>query len=391
MAYDEEDDVDLREETEDPGTDPIESETESDEAREAREDREEEEHEAKRAAVRGERGLPAARPGAEPPPAPDPAAGSPFWATLPPFYQNAVRSGVLTPEQALTRHLDNQRQHVNRIHRENELVRRQLEESTRESKAIQEKTAARVERLLKALGADEPPAPGAVPSREEDEAGHVIGRLGQIEQQVRQGQEELRQTAEQQRLEAELGRRAEAIEHYSAADYANVASQAPDYDQAEAFVVERVFAEEALRLAEQYPGASAADVNAQAAKNVVNLSAVLQAQAAEKGISLASEVYKYARQLGYGHQAAQAAAAAPATPARGKSRDQRRMDAHRERIGASHTIAGTAPRVTPQSDQERITAILNFTDEEFEELFEGLDPQQAESQFKAILATHAVG
>jgi hypothetical protein len=365
--------TDDREETEDPGSDPIESgEFESDEAREAREDQEEAAHEAKQAA-RGR----ASAAAAPPPPAvaarPDPAASSPFFATLPPYYQNAVRSGVLTPEAAVARHLANQAQHVNRIHRENEQIRADLAAAAKAQGEITAKTAARVERLLGAMGIEEPKPAGAIPSREEDEAGHVIGRLGQIEQ----------------RLEAEVGRRAESVEHYSAADYAAVVAQAPDYDEAEQFVVERVFAEEALRLAEQFPEATQEQINAQAGKNLITLSATLQAQAQEKGISLASEVYKYARRLGYGPQAAQAAAAAPAAPPAARSRDQARMDAHRERIGASHTIAGTPPRAVPPSDGDMIRAILDFTDEEFEELFEGLTPAQQSKQMEDLLRPYA--
>jgi hypothetical protein len=380
--------TDEREETEVPGTDPIESsEFESDEAREAREDQEEAEHEAKRA----ERPRPSpegrqAPAAAAPPAAADPAA-SPYFATLPPYYQNAVRSGVLTVDQALTRHLANQAQHVNRIHRENEQIRADLAAAAAKQGEITAKTAARVERLLAAMGVDEPKAAGAIPSREEDEAGHVIGRLGKIEERLEAGQAELRQTAEQQRMEAEVSRRAESIERYSAADYAAVAAQAPDYDAAESFVVERVFAEEALRLAEQFPGANPQEINAQAAKNLLTLSATLQAQAAQSGISLASEVYKYAQRLGYRGQAA-AAPAAPAQPS-ARSRDQQRMDAHRERIGASHTIAGTAPRVAPPSDGDMIRAILDFTDEEFEELFEGLTPAQQSKQMEDLLRPYA--
>src|SRR4029077_16903230 len=100
----------------------------------------------------------------------------------------------------------------------------------------------------------------------------------------------------------------------------------PDYDAAEQFVVDRAYAAEVLRLSEMYPGATQAQIEAAAPQTIVNISAQLQIDAAAKGISLAAEVYKHARAMGYtGQQAAAAAAAAPAAPP--QSKGQARMAA----------------------------------------------------------------
>jgi hypothetical protein len=384
MAYEEpEFDEDEREEGE--GAEPSEGDGgETEAAREAREDAEEAAHEARRG-TRGEAGE-----GASPAPASNAAApgspeSNPFWSVLPAAYQQAVKSGTVTVEAALSRHMENQRQHLSRIHGNNERLQREIEATRQAAEQGGAKTAARLDRLLGALGVADPvAATGQIPAAEDDLAGHLVGRLGQIEGRLEAGQQEAARAAEEMQQRVYVEREADAIEAYSAAHYEATVQQFPDYDQAEAFLVNRAFSAELMRLTDQFPGATQEQLRQAAAQSILATSAELQRQARRNGTSLPAAVYNAARQNGWGgQQQVQQQQPARPTPA------QQRMAAQRELRGASQTIAGTAPRVAPPSETQLLDEILNFTDEEFEELFEGDDNRAAEKHFRALLQPYS--
>lgn len=350
----------------------------SDEETDREEDEAEAEHERRRPAAGAP--APAAVAG------PDPSADG-LFNLLPASYQNAVRAGALTTVQAFQRAQENQRQHLSRIHGEAERARSEAAAARQEAAGATAKMAARVEKLMAAFGVEDPAGGGAkkLPTLEEDAPGHLAGRLDEIQRELEQGRLDA-STAEAQRAHAaEIDGMRGSVEAHVSADYEAAIEHLPDYDEAEAFLVNRVFAGEVLRLSELHPGATQQQIEATAQQNLLSISAELQIQAAAKGVSLAAEVYKAARANGYGHQAARAQAAAAPPPPAAPSPGQRRMAAARERQASASTIAGTAPRVSGRTDEQLITEILNFTDDEFDELFDGDDDYQADRRFKTIL------
>lgn len=256
-----------------------------------------------------------------------------------------------SPElQALQEQNENLKGWAGRMRHENRALQERQER-------FEERYTRLLEALAKAQGVSvedlETPPEEKIPDEDEDFAGHVEGRVR------KSVQDELQKFYDQiqgRDAQKEVGERIDQVRQYHEADIARFEQQHPDYDDAEAFVLEATQEDLRKAIRRQHPRAPQDQVEQAVQAQLMDIVARHQLQFAMDGASLAEYVYQQALEGGYQPNGQQPTA--KKKPARGGSADDLRE--RRKKAGTSLAAVSGSP-----GGGKGLERLLDMDDDEY--------------------------
>lgn len=308
---------------------------------------------------------------------------------LPAGWKARVRAGTATVDEALAAHYRTYNVQVDRF-------RERTEAAERQAASVNRKLETLIKKFGDQLGIDlADPDPNKLPSLEEDPNAHLAGKLGTIEEQL----QEMRALEEDRRLDYVVDQQEQWIQ----SDAAQVEAEYPFYREAEAFLADKLLAQnrqmatEALffknynlfpreYLAAAQQGLMTGDelIERTAVERAMDIVAHLRVQHHQSGKSLAMSVLQNAVRLGFEPSGLRQAASEQSPAAQPSPRP---TNPRIQRV--QNSLRNGSPSPLPAAPQADLTTrLLSMSDEEFNRAMD--EAEDPDALFRALLRAKAV-